>query len=371
MDRDPLRLMPVRAATSDAAAGMTRRAAMLGAAAGVFAAGAALARAESIPFGAAVMISDFRDDAQLRDALVRHCDLIVPMNELKWDWVRQNRGGFEFGNADEIIGFARKHGKRSHGHALLWGDALPEWARRLGDSREAERELVRHIETVVGRYAGQLDSWDVVNEVIAHDATAEKPWRDTVWFRLLGPSLVETAFRAAGRADPKAKLVINDYDLENPDPRTAERRRQVLAMVRRLQDKKIPVHQVGLQAHLYGERPLDPRGITAFCRELGRLGVGVRITELDVIDWKLPAEPGRRDQRVAEIVTAFLGAVIEGQRPDSIVTWGLSDRHSWVNEVFRRDDGLRARPLPFDEGYRPKPMWQAIQAARRLAAPRA
>lgn len=361
------------AGPSSPAGSITRRGALRAAAAAstlAFGAASALARQEAIPFGAAVMISDFRGDARLRQGLLDHCDLIVPMNELKWEWVRQNRSGFVFAEADEIIGFARRNGRSTHGHALLWGDALPAWARQLSDAREAERELTRHIETVLGKYAGSIPSWDVVNEVIAHDATAERPWRDTVWHRLLGPRLVEIAFRTAGKADPKALLALNDYDFENPDPRTAERRRQALGIVRRLQAQNIPIHEVGLQAHLYAERPLDTRGITAFCRELGRLGVGVRVTELDVIDWRLPADPAQRDRRVAEIVAAFLGAVIEGQRPKSIVTWGLSDRHSWINETFRRDDRARARPLPLDEDYRPKPMMAAIQAARRAEAPR-
>lgn len=350
--------------------GLTRRTVMGGAvASALLSSASAVARSELIPFGAAVMIQDFRSDPRLRDALVRHCDLIVPMNELKWDWVRQRRDGFEFGNADEIIAFARRHGKSVHGHALLWGDALPAWAKQLTDAREAERELVRHIETVVAKYAGVISSWDVVNEVIAHYATAERPWRDTVWFRTLGPRLVEIAFRAAARTDPSAKLAINDYDFENPDPRTAERRRQVLAMVRRLQDQKIPVHQVGLQAHLYGERPLDLRGITAFARELGRLGITISVTELDVIDWKLPGPAAERDALVARMTQDFLGALIEGQRPVGITTWGLSDRYTWVNDVFRRKDGLRARSLPLDEDFKPKPMMAAIEAARRLPGP--
>jgi endo-1,4-beta-xylanase len=210
----------------------------------------------------------------------------------------------------------------------------------------------------------------VVNEVIAHDPRPENPMRDTVWQRLLGPRHVDLAFQLAGRAAPGARLVLNDYDLENPDARTQERRRQVLRLVRHLQDRNIPIHEIGFQAHLYAEKPLDPRGITALCRELGRLGVGVRVTELDVIDWQLPADPELRDRRVAEITTAFLAAVFEGQRPTSIVTWGLSDASTWVNQVFKRKDTARARPLPLDADYRPKPMMAAIQAARLLPGPR-
>jgi endo-1,4-beta-xylanase len=347
---------------------LTRRAVLASAAASLVSGevAAEVARRALIPYGAAVMISDFRADAALRANLLRHCDLIVPMNELKWDWVRQTREGFRFENADEIIGFARSNGKSTHGHTLLWGSALPGWVSQLSTGREAERVLVQHIETTLTKYAGVVPSWDVVNEVIAHEASPSNLWRDMVWHRLLGPRLVDIAFAAAARTDPKARLALNDYDFENPDARTAERRRQALAIVRHLQDKKIPIHEIGMQAHLYGEKPIDRRAITAFCRELGRLGVAVRVTELDIIDWKLPGPAAERDRKVAALTKDYLEAVIEGQRPEAIITWGLSDRSTWVNDTFPRTDGLSARPLPLDAAFQPKPMMAAIQAARRL-----
>jgi endo-1,4-beta-xylanase len=350
---------------------LSRRSALAGAAATLAMTARGIAQQGLIPFGAAVMIADFRAEARLRQELQRQCDIIVPMNELKWEAVRRKRDGFDLKDADEILTFARQNGKQAHGHALLWGEALPSWVKTIIEPRVLERELIRHIETLVPRLADRLTSWDVVNEVIAHDPRPEAPMRDTIWQRLLGPRHVDLAFQTAARAAPSLKLVLNDYDLENPDERTRERRRQVLRLVRHLQDRKIPVHEVGFQAHLYAEKPLDPRGITALCRELGRLGVGVRVTELDVIDWKLPAETADRDRRIAALTGEFLGAVIEGQRPSSIVTWGLSDRSSWIHDTFRRQDGARARPLPLDADYRAKPMMAAIQAARRQQAPRA
>lgn len=350
---------------------LTRRSLIAAGAASVLMASAReVAARELIPFGAAVMISDFREDALLRENLVKLCDIITPMNELKWDWVRQRRDGFNFDNANEIMSFARRNNKQVHGHALLWGMALPRWVEQLTSKVEAERELISHAQRLVSTYAGRIQAWDVVNEVIAHDPKPHAPMRDTIWQRLLGEEHVDIVFKAAAAADPSARLMLNDYDFENADERTAERRRQALRLVRRLQDKNIPVHEVGFQAHLYGEKPLDQRAITAFCRELGRMGVGVSITELDVIDWQLPGPIAARDRQVADLTAAFLGSVIEGQRPSGITTWGLSDRSSWIHDTFKRRDSHKARPLPLDDAYRPKPMMAAIQAARSLPTPR-
>jgi endo-1,4-beta-xylanase len=344
-----------------------RRAFVAGALAAAMApaAGAQTPAAPRMRFGAAAMKENMAEDPRYRDALVRYCDVIVPMNDLKWEALRPSRGAFAFEDADRTIAFARSNGKSVRGHALCWYSALPAWTKEIATRRDAERELVRHIEAVVGHYAGRIPSWDVVNEAIAHDPARQGVWRDGLWQRLLGPEHVEIAFRAAAAADPKAELVYNDYDLETKDPREERRREEALNLVRRLQDKKIPIHAIGFQAHLYAERPIDPDGIGRFVRSLAALGVKVLVTELDVIDWRLPAAEAARDRLAAAHVESFLSAVSAAAPIDTLVTWGLTDRFSWIHETFKRSDSARSRPLPLDEAYREKPMMEVIRKFRR------
>jgi endo-1,4-beta-xylanase len=333
--------------------------------AAVAAAGDARAAPKVARYGAAAMRENFIADARYREALVKHCDVIVPMNDLKWEALRPNRDTFAFKEADEILDFARANGKAVRGHTLCWYGGMPAWAKALNDRRDAERELIRHIETVVGRYAGRMPSWDVVNEAIAHDPEKQGVWRDTVWQKLLGPAHVEIAFRTAAKADPKAELVYNEYDLETTDPREERRRQETLNLVRRLQDKKIPIHAIGFQAHLYLERSIDADGIGRFVRELRKLGVKPVVTELDVIDWKIQHLAPERDRIAAAHVDRFLGALASEGQIDTLITWGITDRYSWVNEVFKRPDGLAPRPLPLDDTYRPKPLMAVIERYRR------
>src|SRR5690606_7689765 len=98
-----------------------------------------------------------------------------------------------------------------------------------------------------------------------------EPYRDTIWQRLLGPGHVEIAFRTAARVDPQARLVLNDFNFEEAGPGVAARRRIALDTVRRLQDKGIPIHGIGMQAHLYAENPIDSEGVRSFVADLGRL----------------------------------------------------------------------------------------------------
>ena len=144
-------------------------------------AGPARASANTIPFGAAVHLEPFRNDPMLKKMLIEHVDLITPMNALKWASLRYDEARFDFAGADEIIEFAEQNNKRLHGHALLWYHANPAWLDQITSPKKLERLLNEHVETVVGRYAGRIATWDVVNEVVSHDPLSEGKWRSGVW----------------------------------------------------------------------------------------------------------------------------------------------------------------------------------------------
>jgi endo-1,4-beta-xylanase len=94
----------------------------------------------------------------------------------------------------------------------------------------------------------------------------------------------------------------------------------------------------------------------------------VLITELDVIDDKFPADTAERDARVAEVARSYLEAVCEVVHPKAFITWGLSDRYTWVPTWFKRRDGLPNRPLPLDADLKPKPLFDVIEGFRRKFA---
>jgi endo-1,4-beta-xylanase len=315
-----------------------------------------------VPFGSASQIQMFRADPRYREALLAHCDIIAPMNDLKWEQIRHQRFGFDFADADEQVGFARQNGKAVHGHALVWALHMPAWTKTIATRKEAERELINHINTVMLRYRGKIASWDVVNEAVAEFPTAGEQWRSSIWTERLGIDHVEMAFRAAAAIDPGARLIINDYNLESPEPQAIARRAALLALVRRLRDRGAPIHGIGIQGHLIAERPIDTQAFGRFLEEFVKMGLDILVTELDVIDWRLPAAVPARDAAAAKVATTFLEAIAAVKLPASVVSWGLTDRYSWTHEVFPRKDGLKLRPLPFDADYRPKPLWRAIEA---------
>lgn len=324
------------------------------------AAAQAAAPAGGVPFGAAVRDVPLAGDQDYRAALARHCRQIVGEGGLKWYDLRPSRERFVYDIPDKQIEFAARHGMTLRGHTLVWYGAMPDWTRSIASAGEAERELVGHIEKVVGRYRGRIRSWDVVNEAIPDDPASRSDIRPSVWQQRLGESHIALALRTAARADPDAQLVINEYDIEFVGPRFRRKREAFLRLLRDLKLRNVPLHAVGLQGHLRGELPIDREGLSAFIAECRSMGLAVLVTELDVIDDKLPGPPEVRDILVASRVYDFLDAIRASAPLDSLLTWGITDRYTWVPTYFRRTDGFANRPLPLDADYRAKPMMRVI-----------
>jgi endo-1,4-beta-xylanase len=68
-----------------------------------------------------------------------------------------------------------------------------------------------HIAAVVGHYKGKVKEWDVVNEAIS--VGPDEFLRPTPWYKAIGEEYIAEAFRAAHRADPRALLIYNDYNI--------------------------------------------------------------------------------------------------------------------------------------------------------------
>jgi endo-1,4-beta-xylanase len=317
-------------------------------------------RGAAIPFGAAVRSGPLAIEPDYRKALVDHCQIVVAEHELKWDWLRGDRASFNFDGADQVNAFARENRMSQRGHTLAWYLANPDWLDTMATRAEAERELRGHIRMVMSRYRRVIGSWDVVNEAIPNEPLSVNDLRASIWSKRLGFDYIAIAFRAARDTDPTAELVINEYDIEFEGPRYDARRKAFLTLLRTMRERGVPVSAVGLQGHLPLGRRIDKAATTKLVRDITALGLPVFVSELDVMDQEGPGEPEFRDMAVAATAYEFLDAVTAGARPSSIITWGISDRHTWVPMWWARADGRANRPLPFDAQMRPKPLKRVI-----------
>lgn len=314
-----------------------------------------------IPYGSAVRGDALVDDHAYRTALADYCQLVVPEGGLKWDTVRPSEDRFDFYEGDKLLAFAEQNGMKMRGHTLIWYAAMPDWTSSISGSKAAEKALTKHIRTVVGQYKGRIPSWDVINEAIAEDPRGSDYLRPNLWLENMGKGYIETAFRRAAEADPQVQLVINEYDIECVGEQFKNRRNALLRVVRDLRDRDAPIHAVGFQGHLKGEHEIDKEGVSSFVAELKAMNVDVLVTELDVIDKLLPSDEAQRDDVIAGRVTDLLQAIADANQPTAILTWGISDRYTWVPMYFTRDDGSPNRPLPLDRDYTVKPFMKVIE----------
>jgi endo-1,4-beta-xylanase len=70
---------------------------------------------------------------------------------------------------------------------------------------------------------------------------------------------------------------------------------------------------------------------------------------------------------VAAVYRAYLNLTLADPAVIALLTWGITDRYTWLNGEDSRKDGLPERPLPFDEKLQPKQAFfaelKAIQSA--------
>jgi endo-1,4-beta-xylanase len=262
------------------------------------------------------------------------------------------------------MAYAGKHGLKVRGHALLWHEANPAWLEQTLTPANAEALLTKHISTVVGHFRNRLIHWDVVNEVVHPEDGGAEGLRNTPWMHALGPRYLDLAFHATAAADPSALRVLNEFGTDYATPADERKRQALLALLGDLKSRNVPIQAVGLQAHLdASEVALDQNVLARFVGDIAAMGLKVVVTELDVRDNGLPADVESRDAAVAAHAKAWLDPVLSNGAVLGVITWGLSDRRSWLNDKFPRPDKLPQRALPLDADLRRKKLWGSIGAA--------
>ncbi len=322
------------------------------------------AEAHGLLVGCAVVPERLDGEAQYAGVVADQANLLVAENAMKWKALRPAPDKFDFRGADAILAFAAAHGQKVRGHNLCWHEALPVWFESTVTKDNARQILTEHIKTVVGRYAGKLHSWDVVNEAIDPKSGLPDAMRKSPWLELVGPDYIDVAFRTAREADSKALLTYNDYGIETDAPDEAEKRAAVLALVRGMKKRGVPIDAVGVQSHLKADNPAPGKGLRDFVRELRRMDLQVFITELDVNERKLEGTEAERDAAIARIYKDYVTMMVAEPNVTAVLTWGITDRYTWLNgPKFKRLDGKPQRCLPFDADYQPAPAFFALRDA--------
>ena len=316
--------------------------------------------------------------------LERECSLLVPENQLKWQWVRRSAGTFDFRAFDAIAAYAAKHDFKLRGHTLFWTPVkwYPKWLAETdfgsgpAAAATAEKLLTEHVRTVCRRYGTRIYSYDVVNEAVQPE-TGEI--RDTNVTRALGREhFLDVMYHTAREDAPHAQLVYNDYMSWERNPVDESHMRGVLKLLEGFRKRGTPVDALGVQSHIRLLKHAPVAQIVSesegpwrrFIDEVVGMGYKLLITEFDVNDHAAPTDIRVRDRMVADYGRAYLDLMLSYPQLGDVLAWGLTDRYSWLTGFDPRADKTRQRGTPYDVDFRPKPLRAAMAQAFRSASSR-
>ena len=319
-----------------------------------------------------------KDTASVR-IIKQHFNTITAENCMKCGPLQPVEGKFNFTLSDQFVEFGMQNHMFIVGHNLVWHSQAPKWFFVDEKGNDVSRDVLisrmkTHIQTVVGRYKGKVNGWDVVNEAILDDGS----WRQSKLYKIIGPDFLKLAFKFAHEADPDVELYYNDYSMALPG-----RREGVVKMVKDLQKDGIRIDGIGMQSHLSMDFPKIEeyeKSLVAFAG----LGVQVHITEMDIsalpspknhqgadvdssVDYKKELNPyieglpqeveAAHAKRYKEFFDLFLKYQDKIKR---VTLWGVQDGQSWKNNF--PVPGRTDYALLFDRKYQPKSFVKSLLA---------
>ncbi len=294
----------------------------------------------------------YNNDSTFFNTATPEFNLVTAENCMKWDALEPSQNSFNFGEADKLLSWANTNKYKVHGHTFVWHNQAPSWLQNLSASA-MESALNNHIDKVMGHYKGQIPIWDVANEVFEENGS----YRNSFWYRTMGKSFIEKAFIRARAADPSAKLVYNDYNLEY----TGAKSNAAYEMLKDFKSRGIPVDGIGFQMHLDIQYGIDYTDFAKNMQRFADLGLEIYVTEMDV---RVSSNTNSTElQTQASYYKNIIEKCMAQPAVKAIQFWGFTDKYSWVPGTFSGRDNA----LLFDKSYNPKPAYYAVQAALATA----
>ncbi|MCP9747064.1 endo-1,4-beta-xylanase [Lacihabitans sp. CS3-21] len=316
-------------------------------------------------------------DAKANQLIKKEFNAITPENHMKSMNIHPEWNKYDFYLGDKFVEYGQKNNMYVVGHTLVWHSQLPRFVGKIKSADSLKLFMTDHINTVAGRYAGKINSWDVVNEAIEDDGT----FRKSIFYNLLGEDFIKMAFDLAAKADPKAELYYNDYNNEQPAKRKA-----TIEMIKKLKASGTKIDGVGIQGH-WSINSLNTKNIEDAIIEYAALGLKVAFTELDLTvlpnPWDLKGADVNQNfenspkmnpypkelpdsvqttlaQKYEELFKVFLK---HQDKIDRITFWGVADNHSWLNGWPVR--GRTNYPLLFDRNFEPKKAYNSVMNLKK------
>ena len=247
-----------------------------------------------------------------------------------WRWYEAQRGKPNYPYTDKVVEWCRQRGIRMKGHPLLWGDhaGVPPWSHGQ-PSPELQRQRVQDI---LLRYQGRIEFWEVVNEP-SH----------------LAEPKIDQPYRWARQLDPRAYLIVNDYQV------LADSCPGFFRLLTEAKQNGVPFDGIGIQAHEPRSMRFPLDRVQEIFDQYASLGKQLHITEFTPTSGaqKITGShcEGVWDEAAqADYAVKFYRVCFAHPAVRAITWWDLCDRHSWL------PGGGMLRP-----NLSPKPVYEELK----------
>ncbi len=250
-----------------------------------------------------------------------------------WGRYEPEEGKPAFAETMAAVRWLRDRGVQVKGHPLCWHTVCAPWLLKYSNEEIFEKQIDR-IHRDVSAYRGLIGLWDVINEVVImpdfdrYDNAVTRICRDKGRV-----GLVKAVFEAAKESDPKAVLLINDF---NTSMAYAD-------LIAALLDAGVPIGAIGIQSHQHqGYWGLEK--LEMVLERFSRFGLPIHFTEntlisgelmpehiVDLNDWQVDAWPTtpEGEERQAQQITEMYTALFAHPLVEAITTWDFCDGY-WL-----------------------------------------
>lgn len=269
------------------------------------------------PFGTALALYDSKDSVEkwYRKTANKYFWYGVPENQFKWPEYEPKKGKLKKREFKEYLDYVKDNGWGFRAHTLVWGHqgyGFDKHFSNQGSCKEIGQKIKARIDRDLKEYKGQIVEYDVWNEVF-HEAFI---------FDKCGWGLLDSAHIWAHKADPTAKLFINEYNVIS-----AGETDRLYEIVKGILARKVPVHGIGVQCH-FNARPVVPGLVKERLDKLASLGLPIKVTELDFGTWENGMDFSEEEQ--AKRYELFIRSAFSHPAVEGILLWGFWDGRHWI-----------------------------------------
>ncbi|MFJ8895641.1 endo-1,4-beta-xylanase [Leifsonia sp. NPDC102414] len=272
-----------------------------------------------------------------------------------WGRFEQRRGEPDTLRLQRTARWFRERGVALKGHPLVWHTVQPDWLLGL-PLDEVERLQRERIHRDVRDFDGLIDTWDAINEVVIMPVFDNGVNAISPLARARGRiQMIRMAFEEARAANPRVKLLLNDFDLS-----TAYE-----CLIEGVLEAGIPIDAIGLQTHMH-QGYWGEDAMLATVDRFARYGLPLHLTEtslvsghlmpadiVDLNDYRIPSWPSTPDgeERQADELVRHYRSLVAHPAVEAITYWGITDADAWLGAPIGlvRADGT------------PKPSYDALR----------